>query len=106
MPALRLIGARDADADRIAGDACVGAMRFQSGVFEYWIGMLCLAGTDCPDGYASADLPECDLFTGWLHGREEKGELYGEEPQERFVARAAEGLAPVALTPWGASSSS
>ena len=46
--------------------------------FTYWIGLFYPAGTEVPEGYDSIDLPEGNIGVGWVCGREENGEIYGD----------------------------
>ncbi len=108
LPALRLIGKRYTDSDRVDGnfgakwgewfengwfdeieklgvlpengDAYLGAMRNVDDSFEYWIGMFFPAGTPVPEGYDFADIPEGDIAVCWVYGNKDNGELYGFEP--------------------------
>lgn len=36
--------------------------------FEYWIGLFVPAGTPCPEGYQSVELPHSELGIGWVEG--------------------------------------
>lgn len=106
LPALRLIGKRYTNGDRGAngsfghiwgewfekgwfgnieklgslpenGNAYLGVMRCVNDSFEYWIGMFFPEGTTAPEGYSYIDIPEGDIATCYIYGREDNGELYG-----------------------------
>lgn len=105
LPALRLIGKRYSDSDRDSygsfggkwgewfangwfdqleslgslpenDNAYLGAMRCVNNSFEYWIGMFFPTGTEVPDGYSYVDIPEGDIATCYIYGREDNGEIY------------------------------
>ena len=46
--------------------------------FTYWIGLFFPADAAVPEGYASIDLPESNIGVGWVCGKEENGEIYGD----------------------------
>ena len=48
--------------------------------FTYWIGLFFPAGTAVPDGYDYLDLPESDIGTGWVCGKD--SEIYGAPPMK------------------------
>lgn len=113
LPALRFIGKRYSDADRVDGtfgskwgewfqqgwftvleqaagdslknlcedgDAYLGLMRGKEGEpFQYWIGMFVPAGTAVPEGFSSVDFPTLEMAVAWVQGKEETGEVYGQE---------------------------
>lgn len=81
------------------GDSYIGLMRF-AGEFEYWIGAFFPAGTPVPDGYDSLDLPACTFGVCWLYGREETGELYGEDAHHLCVSHLEEQGWRIAENPW------
>ena len=127
VPALRFIGKRYTDTDRVNGGfgarwgewfregrfaplealgsapehegAFIGLMRF-SGEFEYWIGMFFPAGTEVPSGYDYVDLPACSFGTCWLHGREDTGELYGHDAHMLCVSEIEKQGWRIAESPW------
>lgn len=128
LPSLRLIGIRYTDKDRGAdgsfsskwgewfekgyfkpleelgalpenGDAFLGCMRCKE-EFEYWIGMFFPEDTPVPDSYMYVDIPADDVGTCWLYGREDNGELYGEEPHNRCVSKIMEQGWQIAKEPW------
>jgi predicted transcriptional regulator YdeE len=72
------------------GNACLGAMRFHNGQFEYWIGAFFAADTAVPEGYSYADIPEGPIGVCWIYGRDDNGELYGMEPHNACVAKWSE----------------
>lgn len=119
LPALRLIGKRYTDRDRNADGgfgnkwcewfekgyfkrleqlvslpenegAYVGCMRCVD-EFEYWIGMFFPEGTPAPDGYEYTDINAGDIGTCWIHGREDNGEIYGQEPHNMCMSKIIEG---------------
>ena len=59
------------------GDAYIGLMRDNNGVFEYWIGIFMPENTPVPDGYEFHDFPKGAFGVCWLYGRE--SEVYGLE---------------------------
>lgn len=108
LPALRLIGKQYFDSDRDGsgtfgakwgdwfskgwfstleilgplkenGDAYMGCMKVTGGKFSYWIGMFFPQGTEVPEGFEFADLPEGDVGVNWIYGSDDTGELYGEK---------------------------
>lgn len=118
FPALRLIGKRYTDEDRDPngsfsskwcewfekgyfktleelgslsenGDAFVGCMRCKD-EFEYWIGMFFLENTHVPNGYTYVDIPAGEVGTCWIHGREDNGEIFGQEPHDMCISKIAE----------------
>ena len=50
--------------------------------FTYWIGLFFPADAAVPEGYASIDLPESNIGVGWVCGKEENGEIYGDDHGE------------------------
>ena len=105
VPALRFIGKKYSDADRVDGlfsakwddwfendwfsqlEALgpldgwadyMGLMGHEDGEFKYWIGMFLPADTPVPDGFGHMDYPACNLGVCRLHGREDS--IYGNEP--------------------------
>lgn len=128
FPALRLIGKRYTDNDRDANGSFVhkwgewfqngyfktlekldglpenegaylGCMRCED-EFEYWIGMFFPEGTPVPDGYMYVDIPKGDIGTCWIYGREDNGELYGEEPHDMCMTKIADAGWELAQNPW------
>jgi predicted transcriptional regulator YdeE len=105
-PAMRLVGKRYTDADRVNGmfgvkwgewhqnhwfqlleqlgapdgveSGAVGYMRDVNGVFEYWIGMFTPAGTAVPDGFSSLDFDAGYLGVCHIFGKE--SDIYCKEP--------------------------
>jgi hypothetical protein len=69
--------------------AYVGCMRC-AGEFEYWIGMFFPKDTPVPEGYMYADIPAGDIGTCWIYGREDNGEIYGEEPHNKCMSKVME----------------
>jgi hypothetical protein len=69
--------------------AYVGCMRCKD-EFEYWIGMFFPENTEVPDGYEYVDIPESDIGTCWIYGREDNGELYGDGPLNMCVSKITE----------------
>ena len=61
------------------GDAYMGCMNVAGGKFSYWIGMFFPQGTEVPEGFEFADLPEGDVGVNWIYGSDDTGELYGEK---------------------------
>lgn len=82
-----------------SGDAYIGCMRCV-GEFEYWIGMFFPEGTPVPDGYMFVDIPAGDVGICWIYGRQDTGELYGQEAHEMCVARIKEAGWSIADNPW------
>ncbi|MDD2481725.1 MAG: GyrI-like domain-containing protein [Lutispora sp.] len=128
LPSLRLIGKRYTDRDRDVnggfgnkwgewfekgyfraleelgslpenGDAYLGCMRCV-GEFEYWIGMFFPEETPVPDGYMYVDIPSGDLGTCWIRGREDNGEIYGQEPHEMCISKIKEAGWQLSEDPW------
>jgi hypothetical protein len=82
------------------GGDYLGAMRMIDDKFEYWIGMFFPPETAVPEGYVSADIPEGGVATGWVHGREDNGELYGGEPMDMCIAKFNEQGWQLQDNPW------
>lgn len=128
LPSLRLIGKRYMDEDRDAnggfgakwgewfekgyfktleelgslpenGDAYLGCMRCVD-EFEYWIGMFFPEETPVPDGYMYVDIPSGDVGTCWIYGREDNGEIYGQEPHEMCISKIKEAGWQIAKDTW------
>lgn len=128
FPTLRLIGKRYTDADRDSngsfgskwgewfekgcfktleelgclsqsGDAYLGCMRC-SGEFEYWIGMFFPEQTPVPNGYMYVDIPSSEVGTCWIYGREDNGEIYGQEPHEMCLSKIKEAGWKIAKDSW------
>lgn len=129
LPALRLIGKRYIDSDRDShgsfgnkwgewfkngwfseieklgalpenGDAYLGAMKCINGKFVYWIGMFFPAETTVPEGFAYADIPEGDIATCYIYGREDSGELYGLEAHNACMEEIAKKGWKLQKDPW------
>ncbi|HHY23601.1 MAG TPA: GyrI-like domain-containing protein [Clostridiaceae bacterium] len=128
LPALRLIGKRYTDSDRIGGsfgakwgewfqngwfaeveklgplpengDAYLGVMRCINGNFEYWIGMFFPTGTTVPEGYAYTDIPEGDIGTCYIYGHEDTGELYGLDAHNACMDEIAKAGWKLQQDPW------
>ncbi|NMA82638.1 MAG: GyrI-like domain-containing protein [Epulopiscium sp.] len=81
------------------GGAYVGCMRCTD-EFEYWIGMFFPEETPVPEGYMYVDIPKGDIGTCWIYGREDNGELYGEEPHNMCVSKMIEAGWQVAKGSW------
>ncbi|MBM7540114.1 AraC family transcriptional regulator [Amphibacillus cookii] len=58
--------------------------------FQYWIGTLFEEGTPVPEGFEYVDLPEGDVGVCWIKGKEETGEIYGEEAHNLAIAKLKE----------------
>jgi hypothetical protein len=113
LPALRFIGKRYTDADRLGGgfghmwgkwfqngwfapleqqgevdgieNGYLGFMRCYPN-FEYWIGVFLPPGTVAPEGYDFVDLDEGDIGVCWIKGKEEDGSIFAmhEKCLEKF----------------------
>lgn len=57
------------------------------GSFQYWIGVFTPENTNVPDGYSYVDIPAGDVGVCWIYGREDNGELYGQEPHNMCMAK-------------------
>lgn len=109
LPALRLIGRKYDDRDRLDGsfgsrwgewfqngwfdilekyadisktyedaNAYVGLMRLKEyEPFTYWIGMFLPEDTPVPEGFSFVDIPESDIGTCWICGKEQGDNIYG-----------------------------
>ena len=64
-------------------------MRHVNGNFEYWIGMFFPVKTAAPEGFDYVDIPEGDIATCYIYGREESGELYGLEAHNACMRKIA-----------------
>ena len=53
--------------------------------FEYWIGAFFEAGVTPPDGYEYVDIPEGIVGVCWINGREDNGEIYGDNAHKMCV---------------------
>ena len=108
LPSVRLIGKRYTEGDKVNGgfgakwgewfsndwfgkieklglldendDAYFGFSSNVNGIYEYWIGMFFPVGTQPPDEFGFVDIPEGNIATCWIYGKEEDGDLYGAEP--------------------------
>ena len=61
-------------------DAYVGLIRYKKGEpFMYAIGMFLPPETAVPEGYDYIDFPETRVGVGWIKGKDETGEIYGQE---------------------------
>jgi len=58
------------------GMAYLGFMREKNGIFEYWIGMFASESSPVPLNFEYISIPAGDIATAWVHGHEEKGEIY------------------------------
>lgn len=104
QPALRFIGKRYTDADRLNGsfghkwgewfqnnwfspleelgeadnidNGYLGFMRCYPD-YEYWIGMFLPPDTKAPEGYKFIDLDAADIGVCWIKGKDEDGSIYG-----------------------------
>lgn len=127
MPSLRLIGRRYTDADRVNGsygakwgewftqglfepleklgvlpengDAFLGCMKCV-GEFEYWIGLFFPQDTAVPEGYQYVDIPEGDIGSCWIYGREDNGELYGLDAHNKCMDALASKGFELVQDPW------
>jgi predicted transcriptional regulator YdeE len=79
--------------------AYVGCMRCAD-EFEYWIGMFFPQNTPVPEGYEYVDIPEGNIATCWIYGREDNGELYGEKPHNMCMSKIKEAGWQLADEPW------
>ena len=68
------------------GNAYLGLM-CGNNVFEYWIGMFAAENSQVPIGFSYIDIPAGDIATAWIHGREDTGEIYGQEPHNACVGK-------------------
>ena len=128
LPSLRLIGKCYKDSDRVDGgfgakwgewfrnnwfgeieklgvlpengDAYLGVMRCINNSFEYWIGMFFPIETPAPTGYSYVDIPEGDIATCWIYGKENNGELYGLEPHNMCMDKIASQGWDLQGNPW------
>jgi len=69
------------------GNAYLGLMRMNNGVFEYYIGMFAAEDSQLPLGFEYIDIPAGEVATAWVHGTEDTGELYGSEPTEACISK-------------------
>jgi len=108
IPAVRFIGKRYTDADRLGGGfGHLWGEWFQNGWFEpleslgtvenvengylgfmrcypdfdYWIGMFLPPETAVPEGYGFFDMPEGDVGVCWIKGSQDDGSIYGMHDQ-------------------------
>jgi hypothetical protein len=81
------------------GDAYVGCMRCLD-EFEYWIGMFFPAGTPVPEGFSHEDIPAGEVGICWIYGREDNGEIYGQQAHDKCVASIREAGWQVADGTW------
>jgi len=129
LPSLKLIGKRYIDSDRGAngsfgakwgewfqngwfdqieslgtlpenGDAYLGVMRCVDETFEYWIGMFFPVSTEAPEGYSSIEIPESDIATCYIYGREDSGELFGLDAHNACMKKVAEQGFTLQKDPW------
>lgn len=108
FPALRFIGKRYTNDDRTDGgfgkqwgewwadnrfdklktnitsapfdESTIGLMTMRGDMtdFTYWVGLFFPSGTIVPEGYNFIDLPESNIGVGWVCGKEDNGEIYGD----------------------------
>ncbi len=108
FPALRFIGTRYTNEDRVNGgfgkqwgewladdrfgkmknsvacapfdESTIGLMTMRGDMtgFTYWIGLFFPAGTAVPEPYGFIDLPKSVIGVGWVCGKDENGEIYGD----------------------------
>jgi predicted transcriptional regulator YdeE len=84
--------ANDPPSDKVE-DGALGLMTCKSPGntdFTYWIGLLFPARTDVPEGFQFIDLPESDVGVTWIRGKDETGEIFGEEPHNASYHKLAE----------------
>lgn len=79
--------------------AYLGCMRCNED-FEYWIGMFFPEGTQVPEGYEYVDIPSGDVGTCWIYGREDNGELYGEDAHNMCMSKIKEAGWQLADNTW------
>lgn len=58
--------------------------------FQYWIGVFFPEQTAVPEHFDSVDIPEGDVGICWIYGNSNNGELYGQEPHNRCMAKLQE----------------
>ncbi len=73
-------------------NGCIGLMGCseEESSFQYWIGMFFSQDTPVPDGYDYVDIPEGDIGTCWIYGKEKSGEIYGEIPHNMCMEKLKE----------------
>ena len=79
--------------DEIDNSDYVGAMRVNSGVFEYWIGKLLPVGTEAPEGYSAVEIPGGSFGVCWISGKESDSQIY-QMDKECVTAMAAQQMYP------------
>ena len=72
------------------GMAYLGLMRDNKGVFEYWIGMFAAEDSPVPLNFEYIVIPAGEIATAWIHGREETGEIYGNDAHNACVSKFTE----------------
>jgi len=112
FPALRLIGKRYTNDDRVEGgfggqwgewmgenrfttmkdaiktppfsEDTIGLMTMKGDMsdFTYWIGLFYPMDANVPEGYDYIDLPESNIGVGWICGSVENGDIFGGPPHE------------------------
>ena len=82
------------------GDSYIGAGRTVDGAFAYWIGMLFAEDTPVPEGFDSVLLPACDYAVCYVHGREDNGELFGDNARALCAKAIASLRRTVAAQGW------
>ncbi|HHY83353.1 MAG TPA: GyrI-like domain-containing protein [Clostridiales bacterium] len=68
--------------------------------FEYWIGMFFPENTPVPDDFSYIDIPKGDIAVCWVYGREDNGEIYGEQPHNMCLEKIKESGWELADYPW------
>lgn len=66
--------------------AYLGCMRCTD-EFEYWIGMFFPEQTPVPEDYMYVDIPSGYVGICWIYGREDNGEIYGQEPHDICMSK-------------------
>ena len=70
-----------------SGDAYIGLMRDDRGVFEYWIGIFLPTETPVPDGFGCVDFAAGELGVCWVYGKENEVYMREGECGEKMKAK-------------------
>lgn len=65
----------------------VGAMNFNNGQFEYWIGKLWDVNSSVPEGMEAVEIEASDVGVCYLYGKDQTVEIYGKDAHDACIDR-------------------